>query len=90
MLADCVLLPNDAEIVEAVEPDTSLVATVKLAWFAPAGTETAGGTCATVVLLLARVTVTASDGGAYLMVTVPVAEAGPTIEVGLRDSAVTA
>jgi hypothetical protein len=47
------------------------------------------GTLATVVLLLARATVTGCAGGAYLMVAVPVADAGPTTLVGLSDREVT-
>jgi hypothetical protein len=84
------LLSKPALIVEAVEPATSLVEIVKLAPIAPGATVIVAGTRATVVLLLPRVTVTGSEGGAYRMVTVPVADAGPTTLVGFSDSAATA
>ncbi len=63
---------------------------VKLACRTPTGTVTVGGTLATVLLLLERVTVTAAEGGAYLKVTVPVAGFGPTMLVGSSDNALTA
>jgi hypothetical protein len=54
------------------------------------GTVSVDGTLATAVLLLDRATAADWEGGAYLMVTVPVAEAGPTTLGGSSDSAVTA
>jgi hypothetical protein len=73
-----------AEIVgEEVEVTVSVV-TVKVAVVAPAVTVTVGGTVATAVAELERLTVAPPVGAALLVVTVPVEGAAPMTVVGLR------
>ena len=67
-----------------VEAVTGLVATVKFALVAPAGTVTLAGTMATAVLLLESATAAPPAGAAALRVTVPVEGAPPVTLVGLR------
>jgi len=63
---------------------TGLVVTVKVAVVAPAATVTLAGTCAAAALLLDRVTTAPPAGAAPLNLTVPVDEAPPSTEMGLR------
>ena len=71
---------------------TGFVATVKVIDVLPTGTVTLGGTVATEVLPLERVTIAPPSGAAPLRVTVPVEEKPPTTLAGLsvREDAVTA
>jgi hypothetical protein len=73
-----------AVIVTAVVEATALVVAVKAAVVAPAATVTDAGTWAAAVFELVRVTTTPPAGAAPLSVTVPVEEAPPMTEVGLR------
>jgi hypothetical protein len=63
---------------------TPAVVTVNVAVVAPPATVTLAGTCATVVLLLDRVTTAPALGAGPVSRTVPVDEFPPTKEVGLR------
>ena len=75
-----------AEMVTEVDAATALVATVKVALVAPAGTVTLAGTVATVVLLLERLTTAPPAGAAPLSVTVPWEEFPPATLVGFSVS----
>jgi hypothetical protein len=72
------------EMVSAVFVPTGLVVAVKVAVVAPAATVTLEGTCAAAALLLDRVTIAPPAGAAPLNRTVPVDEAPPSTEEGLR------
>lgn len=69
-------------IVSNVELETTPVITVKVTVIAPAGTSTAAGTCAE-LLLLDRVTVAPPAGATPLSVTVPTELFPPTTVIGL-------
>ena len=75
-----------------VEAVTGLVATVKFALVAPAGTVTIAGTMATAVLLLESASAVPPAGAAVFRVTVPVEGVPPVTLVGsrLREERVTA
>ena len=87
MVADLVMLPAVAMIVDDWLLLTLLVETVKVALVDPAGTVTLAGTVAAAVLLLDNETARPPDGAAEVRVMVPVAELPPTKAVGLRLSA---
>ena len=88
------LLPlKDALIVTMVELVTSLVETVKVAVFEPAGTVTLAGTVAALVFELLRVTTAPPANALALRVIVPVdvvLPSLPTIETGLKPTELTA
>ena len=63
---------------------TGLVVMVKVAVVAPAATVTLAGTWAAAVLLLDRLTMAPAAGAGPFRVTVPVEDAPPITEVGLR------
>src|SRR5215203_912344 len=86
MVADLIIPPADAMIVEDWLLLTLLVETVKVALVDPAGTVTLAGTVAAAVLLLDNETGRPPDGAAEVRVMVPVAELPPTTAVGLRFS----
>jgi hypothetical protein len=69
-------------IVTNVELETTLVDTVKVTVFAPAGTSTPAGTCAE-LLLLDKVTVSPPAGATPLSVTVPTELFPPTTVIGV-------
>jgi len=71
-------------MVSVVFDATALVVTVKVAVVAFAATVTLAGTCAAAVLLLDSVTTAPPVGAGPLSVTVPVEEAPPGTDVGLR------
>jgi hypothetical protein len=73
-------------MVTAVEAETALVLTVKVALVAPAATVTLEGTLAAVVLLLESATVAPPAGAAPLNATVPVEEFPPVTLVGFIES----
>ena len=73
-------------MVADVWPVTELVATLKAALVAPAGTVTLGGTAATPVLLLESATAAPPDGAALVSVTVPCEEFPPVTVEGLSES----
>ena len=79
------LLPIVAEIVTARLADTPVVAMLKVAVVAPAGTVTVAGT---VVLVLFDDNVTTSPEGpaGFVRVTVPTADAPPTTEPGATET----
>jgi len=79
---DVLVAPYVPVIVAEALLTTGLVGMVKLAVVAPAATVTLAGTCATVALLLDRVTTAPPAGAAAANVTVPVDEVPPTTEVG--------
>jgi hypothetical protein len=83
-VAVCAVLLNVAEIADDVLLPTGLVVTVKVAVVAPAATVTLAGTVAAAVLLLVRVTTAPAVDAAPFRVTVPVDDAPPVSEVGLR------
>jgi hypothetical protein len=87
IVADLVIPPADAMIVEDWLLLTLLVETVKVALVDPAGTVTLAGTVAAAVLLLNNETARPPDGAAEVRVMVPVAELPPTTAVGLRLNA---
>jgi hypothetical protein len=87
MVADLVIPPAVAMIVDDWLLLTLLVVTAKVALVDPAGTVMLAGTVAAAVLLLDNETVRPSDGAAEVRVMVPVAELPPTTVVGLRPSA---
>jgi hypothetical protein len=78
------VVPYAAVIVTEVEDATPVVVIVKVALLEPAAIATLGGTCATDVLLLCRVTTAPPAGAAPVRVTVPVELFPPTTEVGVR------
>jgi hypothetical protein len=80
-----VVVPNVAEMVTATEDATPLVLIVKLALLEPPGIETLGGTCATEVLLLCKVTTIPPAGAAPFNVTVPVEGFPPTTGAGVFE-----
>jgi hypothetical protein len=73
--------------VTAVDAETTLVVTAKVALVAPAAIVTLAGTRAAVVLLLESVTCAPPAGAGPLNVTVPVDEFPPTTLVGFSVSA---
>jgi len=75
--ADRVVLPWTAVIVTGVFAKTVDVVTVKLAWLWPAGTVTAGGTCAAEGLLVESDTDVPPAGAAPLRTTMPPTLAPP-------------
>jgi hypothetical protein len=75
---------NVPEMTADVFADTTLVVMVKVAEILNAGMATDGGTCATEVLLLCRVTSTPPAGAALFNATVPVELFPPTTVPGLR------
>lgn len=77
-----VVVPSVAEMETAIEDATPLVEIVKFALVEPLGINTLGGTCATDVLLLSKLTTSPPAGAAPLNVTVPVEGFPPTTEVG--------
>lgn len=79
------VLPCTAEMVTAVEVETAVVVTAKFADVAPAGTVTVAGTNA-LALLEERFITEPPDGAPVNRVTVPVAEAPPTTELGDTDT----
>src|SRR5215210_2850257 len=86
IVADLVIPPADAMIVEDWLLLTLLVETVKVALVDPAGTVTLAGTVAAAVLLLESATDAPPAGAAEVSVTVPVDELPPVTPVGLRLS----
>ena len=84
--AVCVTPPKIAEIVADVDAVTDVVATVKVALAAPAGTVTLAGTVAALELSESD-TAAPPVGAAALSDTVPVDELPPTTLVGLSDTA---
>jgi hypothetical protein len=82
--------PRVAEIVRGALATTGLVVTVNVAVVAPALTLTEAATWAAAVLLLKRATTAPLAGAGALSVTVPVDEAPPITEEGLRTTEVTA
>jgi len=77
--------PYSAEIVTAVELDTTVVVTVNVALALPPGTVTVAGTKATEGLPLDSDTTAPPLGAGPLSVTVPVEPLPPTIDDGPKD-----
>jgi hypothetical protein len=84
-VAVAVTPPREAEIVEFVDADTPVVATVKLAVVAPAGRATDAGVEAAFPLA-DRLTAIPPAGAGRLRVTVPVEGLPPTTVVGKTDT----
>jgi hypothetical protein len=80
-----VTVANVAEIVAGVDAVTDVVATVKVALVAPAGTVTLAGTDAALELS-DSVTTAPPAGAAALRATVPVEELPPTMLAGFTDT----
>jgi hypothetical protein len=82
-VAFCVL-PNFPEMVTDLFAVTGLVTIANVIEVKLAGTVTVGGTVATFVLLLVKVTVAPSEGAGPFKTTVPVACVPPFTEVGVK------
>ena len=89
-IADWLLPLNEPVTVTWDDVLTITVLTVNVAVVLPGGTVTLGGTDATFVLLLLRLTVAPPAGAAALSVTVPVEETPPVRAAGLSDTDETA
>jgi hypothetical protein len=83
IVAPACMPPYVPEIFTVPVAVTAEVVTVNVAVVRPAATVTLAGTCATLVLLLDKVTATPPTGAAPLKVTVPVDELPPIRVVGL-------